>query len=187
MKGFLEKLLFFSHDFWREFRPILFVRPMTKFLVTNYEGGLVGVEIGVAHGHNAKTVLTALPNIKRLYLIDPWSMYSGSNDKIYKYAQKNLRIFSGKTKFIQKFSNDAVNDIPNNVDFIYIDGDKHTYKQAIGDIEKYYPKVRKGGVLGGHDFDGYFPAVCEAVIDFSRKKKVKLHTGKNDWWIVKSE
>lgn len=188
MKKFLEKLLHFQKLFVRQFKPELYVRPMTEFLARFYNGdNLIGAEIGVAHGYNTKAMLITLPNIKKMYLIDPWGSYHGSSDKVLAYAKRNLKVFKDKVVFIRKFSNDAVDDIPNNLDFIYIDGDKHTYKQAIGDIEKYYPKVCKGGVLGGHDFDGYFPAVCEAAIDFSREKKVKLYTGRNDWWIIKNE
>ena len=45
-------------------------------------------------------------------------------------------------------------------DFVYIDAD-HEREAVRLDIETWYPKVRKGGILGGHDFSrwGVKPAV----------------------------
>ena len=182
MKELLIKLQHFQRLITREFRPELYVRPMTDFLKA-YKGNL----IGVAHGYNTKAMLISLPNIKKMYLIDAWDLFEESRGETYEYAKKNLKKFKDKTVFIKKFSDDAVNDLPEQLDFIYIDAGKQTYEQVIKDIRGYYKKVRKGGVIGGHDFDGYYLTVCEATIDFSREKKVKLYTSKNDWWIVKNE
>lgn len=49
-------------------------------------------------------------------------------------------------------NNDVIDAFPDNYfDFVYIDGD-HSYKGAKSDLRNYYPKVRRGGVIAGHDY-----------------------------------
>ena len=36
-------------------------------------------------------------------------------------------------------------------DFVYVDGD-HSYKGSKSDLRNYYPKVKRGGVIAGHDY-----------------------------------
>ena len=53
----------------------------------------------------------------------------------------------------------------NEFDFIYIDG-LHTYEGVKTDITNYLPLVKKGGVIGGHDYTDKIPhlvGVYEAV------------------------
>lgn len=52
-------------------------------------------------------------------------------------------------------------------DYVYIDSD-HTYESVKKDIEQWWPKVREGGILAGHDYVnrklyGVIPAVNEFV------------------------
>ena len=37
-------------------------------------------------------------------------------------------------------------------DFIYVDGD-HSYAGCLADIKAYWPKVKVGGIMAGHDYD----------------------------------
>jgi hypothetical protein len=46
--------------------------------------------------------------------------------------------------------------------FIWIDGD-HSYHSVFRDLRAWWPKVQRGGCLGGHDYDQ--PAVRQAVAD----------------------
>ena len=43
--------------------------------------------------------------------------------------------------------------MPRSVDFVYIDA-RHDYKGAMEDIKAWWPKLKKGGLLSGHDFLG---------------------------------
>jgi hypothetical protein len=56
------------------------------------------------------------------------------------------------------------------LDFVYIDGD-HKYEEVKRDIECWFPKVKKGGCIGGHDYGkknylGVRRAVKESFGDF---------------------
>lgn len=164
-------------------------RPMIRFLINRNGKDLTGVEIGVARGINAKRMLTRL-SIKKLYLIDPYLSFKIGN-KNYPYsmsdfelAKRNLRGYEEKINWILKKSTDAIDDIPNNLDFIYIDGN-HSYKYVKDDIEFYFLKLKKGGIIGGDDFSTSFFGVCKAVIEFAEKKRLNIYGDEKDWWIIK--
>jgi len=54
--------------------------------------------------------------------------------------------------FIRKFSVDAAKEIPDgSLDFLYLDAN-HTLQYVIADLAAWVPKVRKGGIIAGHDF-----------------------------------
>jgi len=149
--------------------------------------GLVGAEIGVAGGANAIAILNNL-DIKRLYLIDQYIPYRGlqyhgvwgEKDEPHKIKEKaieNLYPYNDKVTWIFKLSEEAVYDINEQLDFVYIDAN-HRYEYVKKDIELYLPKIKKDGIICGHDFNhekGVTKAVKEIfgnVFEFSRW----------DWW-----
>lgn len=159
-----------------------YTRPMTKFLIKNYSKvNFIGAEIGVEYGLNAKTILRFLP-IEKLYLIDPYCEELGNN--IFKETKKFLAKYNNKIEFIRKTSEEASKEIPNNLDFVYIDG-SHDYKDIKKDIELYYVKIKKGGILGGHDFWADHIGVCKAVLEFIDENNLKLYGKQTDWWVIK--
>jgi len=151
-----------------------YIRAVTVVVEKTGKKDLNGVEIGVDHGFNAKTILENL-SIKKLYLIDV---------KFKKKTIERLSKYRNKTKFIEKYSDKAAADVPNNLDFVYVDGG-HDYNCVKKDIELYYPKVKKGGIFGGHDFDANHMDICRAVFEFVQKNNLKLYGKNSDWWIVK--
>ena len=153
---------------------------MTKFMMNFFKNKkLIGLEIGVEYGLNAKTMLKLL-SIEKLYLVDPYN----NGDETYKEARKYLAKYGNKIIFIRKTSEKAANEIPDELDFVYIDG-AHNYEAAKKDIELFYNKLKKGGVLGGHDLWANEIGVCKAVLEFAENNNLKLNGKLTDWWIVK--
>jgi hypothetical protein len=150
---------------------------------------LIGAEIGVGFGSNAKNILRTL-NMKTLYLIDPYIPYNNGYTPNPENLLSGIRIVRKElatlpnVKFIQKTSEDAVNDVPDNLDFCYIDGN-HSYTFVKKDIENYFPKIRSGGIIGGHDFNASYIEVCKAVIDFAEQFQLRINGERDDWWIIK--
>ncbi len=176
------------------------LRPMIQYIHENYniKSNLVGVEIGVAGGGNAFSIMTLLPMAK-LYLIDPftylmyeWEGYRIDNqpafDKVRNIALKLLEPFSDKVVFIRKKSEDAIGDLPDSLDFVYIDGN-HEYDYVKRDLEMYYLKVKPGGVFGSDNFESLLPEVARAVLEFTDKYNLKIHGGRSEasyeWWVIK--
>ena len=161
-----------------------FTRPMILYVKKNKGKNLVGVEIGSYACCNAKNILQNLC-MKKLYIVDPYlevdMVYSAP---VFDEAKKRLKKWKNKVTFVKKFSQAAVVDIPNNLDFVYIDGN-HLYKFVKNDINMYYPKIRKGGIIGGHNFESNFLGVMRAVMEFVEENNLTLYVLYNDWWIVK--
>lgn len=153
---------------------------------------IVGVEIGVEYGVNAEDILSKY-DIKKLYLIDPYSLFvtvagtiSGQNgSRIKRLAHEYLKDYRDKIEWIEEYSWNVVDKIPDELDFIYIDG-AHTKEPVFKDLIAYYPKVRSGGLFSGHDYAGRAPGVMEAVDEFFETIPEKLnYGGKWDWWCIK--
>lgn len=134
------------------------------------EKEIVGVEIGVSGGASTAALLIRMPNLT-LYSIDPWLFIDGApfeaglpqeiQDQGYNNAISISSHYPGKSFIIRKKSDDAVNDVPDIIDFLHIDGD-HEYEQVIRDINNYMPKIRPGGIISGHDYI-LRPGVVKAV------------------------
>lgn len=146
---------------------------------------LIGVEIGTDEGINAREILET-GKIKMLYLIDPYMPYNEPSfnknnyeptKQLYK-AELLLKKFENK-KFIIFESDEAKQFIPDNLDFVYIDGN-HNYEFVKQDILNYLPKVKKGGVIGGHNIDRV--GVIKAILEIFPNNKINLL--ENDWWII---
>jgi len=165
-------------------------RPTTQAMKKMNKKNLTCIEIGTSSGLNALSILREL-HIKKLYLIDPYMPYM-QDGKVWqdskfseKVAKTILMSYNKKIQFIKMKSEDAVKLFADNsIDFVYIDGN-HDYKFAKKDIELYYSKVKKGGIIGGHDFSANYFGVIKAVLSFVRKHDLKLYTLVDDWWIVK--
>lgn len=165
-------------------------RPMVNFASILFENkSVVGAEIGVLEGKNAKSILQTL-NVKKLYLIDPYIPYASSDlssmlPKALRSAKKKLSRFNDRIEWVRKKSEDALQQFPDSFfDFVYIDGD-HDYEFVKKDLEGYWKKLRKGGILGGHDFFGFYSGVVKAVTEFSKEKNKPLFGRKIDFWFIK--
>jgi hypothetical protein len=67
-------------------------------------------------------------------------------------------------------------------DFIYIDAE-HTYGMVSQDIRLWWPKVRPGGILAGHDYTtaGETSEVCRAVDRFVMQEGLTLYLTECDF------
>lgn len=121
-----------------------------EFLARN--GFKVGVEVGVDRGEYSLVLCKAGCKVTG---VDPYVRYDaykaeGKYESHKDIALKNLKGYN--FTLINKYSVDAVNEIPDNsLDFVYIDGN-HSLPYAAQDIFLWERKVRKGGILSGHDY-----------------------------------
>ena len=167
---------------------------------------IIGAEVGVQNGINAKNILSNLP-IKKLYLIDAYTEYPEYGKEKYEaigltcaqdsydIAKVALHPWEDKIKWLIGFSDKMHTSIPDeSLHFCYIDINHHG-DSFRNDLYNYYPKVRKGGILGGHDFCNCSQgphSICENLQKFTRDiNKYFICKSNNDnysnidWWIVK--
>jgi hypothetical protein len=175
----------------------IFPRPFERLAILGKK--LVGVEIGVFKGQHAESLLQNL-DIERLYLVDPYAVYGTDDVRKYcgeekdslelakKECEERLTPHNNKIVWVFKGSTEALKEIPDNLDFVYIDGN-HEEQFVREDIANYYPKVRPGGVIGGHDFYNGFTrehdGVVKAVSEFAVKNNLPLQVELPDWWVRK--
>ena len=155
---------------------------------------IVGVEIGVYKGDNARHLLELLPNLK-LYMVDRWQPYSDEERSERKKTSEMVQgdaaywadIFNQATAvqkqfveraFIYRMSSEvAAKNINEPLDFVFIDGD-HLYKSVKKDIRLWLPKIKNGGWLCGHDIKR--EQVQKAVFEMLPKEKIQKD--KNNTW-----
>ena len=118
----------------------------------------VCLEIGVLKGHYSKKILEQNP--KMLYIVDAWMPLENYEDETNNKNHPNAFIeakiiadlYSDKCVMIKAKSTQAVEIFKDNFfDFIYIDAN-HSYEEVKKDINNWFPKVKSGGILGGHDY-----------------------------------
>ena len=132
-------------------------------LLTNLIDNANVVEIGIQFGRST-TVIGLIAKEKNFHFtaVDNWreDVSSEARAHVDKVLIKELKL---PIHIIDSTSRSAAHKYKRDIDFIHIDGD-HTFNGVITDMEKWLPKVCKGGYVCfddyGHDS---LPDVYEAV------------------------
>ncbi len=125
--------------------------------------GKVCVEVGVAQGDYSDEILRRKP--ATLYLVDSWQTYPGWPSKAEDWAAGHKTTYQKMYEQVckkyarnsnilikRKFSIMAALDFNCGVlDFVYIDA-CHEFKAVMADIEAWWPMIKNGGWLCGHDY-----------------------------------
>ena len=148
-------------------------------IASTYYKNPVCVEVGVNEGVHAEVMYALLrPNI--MYLVDPW--YGGQKSIVDdKFKDKS------NVMLIQDYSEPASKVFSDNdLDLVYIDAN-HVYKDVILDLNSWYPKLKIGGMLCGHDANR--EEVYMALDEFSKKQELELNLSDNarNFWFIKEQ
>lgn len=159
-------------------------------LLTLIPKNTIGAEIGVFEGEFSKLIIDTVQP-KKFYMVDLFtgSMVSGDkngnnmktisldesyNRLIEQYKSNDkVDVFKGKSQDFFKEIED------NSLDFIYIDGD-HSYEGAKVDLQNAFHKVKKGGLICGHDYTSRFQGVVDAVNQFVSEHNFELKITSED-------
>jgi len=193
-------------DLWRRVRrdslryQTLFIRCREDFPhLLNARSLLgVGVEVGVQYGYYSEVILSAWKG-KTLYSVDPWAEFdssvyddvaNGSQDSqeaIYQGTVQRLRRFGDRSRVIRATSTAAAERFGDGqLDFVYLDA-QHHYEAVKEDIRAWCPKIRRGGVLAGHDYldgqidEGLF-GVKSAVDEFAGITETRVVLSREKRW-----
>ncbi|WP_421358113.1 class I SAM-dependent methyltransferase [Agrobacterium rosae] len=135
----------------------------------------IGVELGVAEGHFSSELL-GREHLAHLYSIDMYAGDRGHDIEEYKKSLKLLMPFRDKNTIIKmKFDEAAPLFDDEYFDFIYVDGYAHTGEEGGHTFRDWFPKLKKGGVLSGHDYVQEYPLVIQAVDAFVLENSLPLY------------
>ena len=167
-------------------------------------------EIGVYDGKNSIAMLEYTPLLTKMYLVDNFQPnskhFSRPNCKPFtpskvadfvRSLEWKLNRYKDRAELVRKPSVEAAKDFPDGFfDYVYIDAE-HTTEAVKADITSWYPKVKKFGMLAGHD--AIHTEVTLGVLQSSHKMNVNnFYVNAEplgfwdadmadylDWWIFK--
>ncbi len=151
------------------------------------------VEIGSWKGKSAAyTCEQIIKSKKKIHLdcIDTWEggvEHKGfpNLDRLYDIFIRNMKPFEKYYTPIRMSSMEAVQLYEDeSVDFIFIDA-SHEYEDVKDDINYWFPKLKKGCIISGDDYNNsYFPGVAKAVDEIFNINDIQI-SGET-WWVLKN-
>jgi len=160
------------------------------------------VEIGVYQGASILCIadICAKNNIKQIGIEPFFYDKDGLTKLIDELGYSHIELISDYSYNIKdNFETDSIG-------FVFLDGD-HSYDCVLKDMEDWFDKVKKGGIIGGHDYlpNGGWPenytnkeeavvpegfkfdmqGASQAVEYFTGNRKLEFKTDQNVWYINK--
>jgi len=161
-------------------------------MVNKFDSGSHFVEVGVWKGMSAcfmaVEIINSGKNIK-FDCVDTWDYVETSIEidksqfeNLFDVFLNNIEPVKNTINIVKSISWDASKNYQDNsLDFIFIDAG-HDYESVSKDLKSWYPKVKLGGVIAGHDYhDNGTCKVFSAVNDYITNNKIVEING---CWLV---
>jgi len=169
--------------------PELYTYIVNKF-PTNSHFVEVGTWKGMSAAYMAVEIINSGKNIK-FDCVDTWDFVPSQTeiplhmfDNLYEVFLKNIEPVKHQINPVKALSWDgAAFYKDNSLDFIFIDA-AHDYESVKKDINAWYPKVKKEGIIGGHDYT-WCDDVRRAVNEFFKNKTI--YESEGCWFVLLNE
>lgn len=169
--------------------PELYTYIVNKF-PTNSHFVEVGTWKGMSAAYMAVEIINSGKNIK-FDCVDTWDFVPSQTeiplhmfDNLYKVFLKNIEPVKHQINPVKALSWDgAAFYKDNSLDFVFIDA-AHDYESVKKDINAWYPKVKKEGIIGGHDYT-WCDDVRRAVNEFFKNKTI--YESEGCWFVLLNE
>lgn len=155
-------------------------KALKKLLNMVARGNMMVAEVGSWKGHSTSVLAKTVANYGgSVFVVDHWMGSKGASDAEAVKAQDVYSIF--KRNMIALGVWDIVHPLVMDsqtasqvfadgiLDLIFIDADHH-YEFVKNDILSWLPKLRDGGILCGHDCEGYYSDYPDEI-----KKMIEQH------------
>jgi hypothetical protein len=140
------------------------IKAFVDLVRANAKENMKVAEVGVYDGSTTFNYIDIIKENKgHLYLIDWFQGNEGNASGIHKYRENGDPLYNQLIKEIEdrgfsefvtilygKSHDMSKNIEDNSLDICFLDAD-HRYAGCVSDIKDYYPKVKQGGFLCGHD------------------------------------
>lgn len=169
------------------------------------------VEVGCKEGRTTGALLKALPEL-HVVAVDPWAPVPNADEDYSKWdfgkieaefwgnvgehkdrcvmlrstsleAAGRCEPVGNEVKVFAAQKRDMFRLLPS-IDVAFIDAG-HDYENALADIKAWWPLVRDGGYLCGHDYQHKFPGVMRAVAESFPLMRVAVCP--DSVWVVRKE
>ena len=157
----------------------------------------VGYEIGCSNGYTYGKVLSECESV-HWHGVDPWVVcpeyelrpggQAWDHDANYE-AVKAISEEHGDRAHIHRMTSvEASKEVEDgSIDIVFIDA-LHTYEGVRDDLEAWVPKVKVGGIISGHDYNGKPQHKGVTIAVNERFGKTNITTGPDlTWWLYKTE
>lgn len=145
---------------------------LANYIKANQSDIVTIIEIGSYVGDSTKIWAEYFEEV---IAIDPWENgYDDNDSSSWKYPMSKIEKqfdhlcneYPNIVKWKMSSEKAAKKFKDNTVQFVYIDG-LHTYKGVMNDLQLWYPKIKKGYFIAGHDYGSkHHPGVKQAVDKF---------------------
>lgn len=126
------------------------------------EGFTTGAELGVKKGWFSQQTLETWPSCKKYLLVDIWAhqdnyvesanVDDAQQQQFMEVAQQRLAPWASKTVFMRMYTTQAAAQVQDeSLEYVYVDA-RHDYCGCLEDMVAWWPKVKPGGILAGHDY-----------------------------------
>jgi predicted O-methyltransferase YrrM len=126
------------------------------------ENMTTGVELGVQTGWFSSHLLRLWPSCREFHLVDVWASQENYADvanvnqetqnQFFERTIENTKEWSQKIRICRNYTSICVENMRDGYfDFIYVDA-RHDFKGVFEDLRLWWPKLRKGGIMAGHDY-----------------------------------
>lgn len=130
------------------------------------EGARTGVELGVQRGGFAAQLLQRWPSCRKYVLVDLWHSQTKYDDVANVKDSVHLKYKREALNRVKQFEKRTSIEVCHNYttscaeryrgrgemfDFIYVDA-RHDYKGVLEDLNHWWPLLKPGGILAGHDY-----------------------------------
>lgn len=144
-------------------------------MVSKFGDGSHFVEVGVWKGmsacYMAVEIINSNKNIK-FDCVDTWEYVESQTEiteiqyeGLFDIFKKNIEPVKDNIGVIKSLSWDGAKFFDDeSLDFVFIDA-AHDYESVKKDLDSWFPKIKKGGIIAGHDYH-YHCGVYPAVNDF---------------------
>lgn len=167
----MKSVRFFPHWDTSDPEQVVGFLQLVNHVTARLGYGLHWVEVGGYYGESA-TLVAGFPQVERLDVIE-------SNDTHVQALQKRFAKCNRVTIQHARSMEAAAAYKPRSLNVVYIDA-THSKEAVAADIEAWFPKIRIGGFICGHDYHAGFPGVMEAVGD----RFVGVQTFCDSSWMV---
>jgi predicted O-methyltransferase YrrM len=162
--------------YWENIEGMFTFQLLYSNMVNKFGNNSTFVEIGTWKGKSAVYMAEKIKDSGKRILFYTIDIFTGEDGYDYDQDVKDGNLFEKFTQniepvktYIQPLVGDSKilyeNFKNESIDFLFVDGD-HRYKSVKEDLKLWFPKIKPGGIISGHDYNEPSCGVRQAVDEF---------------------